>query len=1114
MSRYEWPRPAVKLDDPVGRTAHVDRYLPATTGPPTGGPAPVPPVPPPPPGPPAGDRHLWFPIGPSVMTHGQAQGTPNVAGRIRDLAVEPDAGQRVYAASASGGVWFSADAGGSWQPLDEWVASPNRAAVRHPGNALACGSIHVEWGADAAHDEVWVGTGELSQADGQPGGKLGGIGILHAVGPASGVPWSMPPELGTIAGGAVYRIAGDPGHRRQLVAATTAGVFVHPAGGSWAAATQWGAAAGPDPGKLDVVLTRHAGNVVRVWIAAESALFVGAFTDTPSTPIPAALAFSRVTLPRVLSVGAKTRLQLATTNDGSQLFVLGRRDKVDDERIPPACLWRVATNVSLSSTTPPSATELPGLDPRMFESASDQSWYDMCITVHPAVPTRVYVGGAAVDIGGEWNAALYRCETSATTVSTTVVGHGVHSDVHVIRVGPQVASSSPDRAVWVGCDGGVFLSELDGVASSFTNRNNGLAVLEPGFVACHPTNDGIVAAGFQDNGTAHRVGSTVWRQRFGGDGGGIVFDPGGTTRYMRQYTNGVWHSDDGGSIAPVMRRRVSAPTGAKTSEEIESTSSEFYCGCDAVEHGGRSHFVMGTNRVWYSPDWGRSWATLPAGTDPRAGDNPDLAQDVVERNGTASGQYADEVPTFLCCTSTHRGSLVTGHGILAVKIAAISDDGGQRRLRVVALFDSGAAVMQGTQTTPTGTFTWRYLGKFLFRDPVGAAETAAATNGDPIAHPPIQERVSDVTWDDPDAGSFGSFYVTTIGRNTAIDPDTLWWFDGTSTWRPCGVRATVPNGAWTGTRVTAPALSVKVDRGVAARPVYVGTSVGVVVGTPTTTGGARQWAWEQRVNGLPEGAVHDLAIYEYGNVRLLRAALQARGVWETDLVNEVATPRTYVRVLSTDSRRRLPVTPAARTSDGDPGVRSWDVSPDIVVDTTSTVFPHGPTEAELLAAPPAGPPGARAATAISERHPKVHVLVHHRWRVALAPADVRVLLLRKALTGDVDIALGGLWPALLAAQAATSPPASLPDGWRKAGAALWERPLTAIETRMPRGVTFDVDLSGDVAGTQLVLLAVVLSAADPIGPADLRANLASDATTVRELVLRSPHVAARTLMVR
>src|SRR6266498_1636884 len=114
MARYDWPAGPRSEDDQLGRAGHLARFRPQVDLTVLAQPLPRPkargaravphnlPV---------GPQNLWFPLGPSVMLNGQATGTPNVAGRIRDLQVEPAAGQRVYAASASGGVWFSADRG-------------------------------------------------------------------------------------------------------------------------------------------------------------------------------------------------------------------------------------------------------------------------------------------------------------------------------------------------------------------------------------------------------------------------------------------------------------------------------------------------------------------------------------------------------------------------------------------------------------------------------------------------------------------------------------------------------------------------------------------------------------------------------------------------------------------------------------------------------------------------------------------------------------------------------------------------------------------------------------------------------------------------------------------
>ena len=61
-------------------------------------------------------QHLWQPLGPLTVVHGQAIGDPRIAGRVNMLAVH-SGGQRVYAASANGGVWYTNNGGTSWTSL-------------------------------------------------------------------------------------------------------------------------------------------------------------------------------------------------------------------------------------------------------------------------------------------------------------------------------------------------------------------------------------------------------------------------------------------------------------------------------------------------------------------------------------------------------------------------------------------------------------------------------------------------------------------------------------------------------------------------------------------------------------------------------------------------------------------------------------------------------------------------------------------------------------------------------------------------------------------------------------------------------------------------------------
>ena len=1113
MARYDWPASAESGDDSNSRGSHNARYLPVANVRPADG-SPAPPL-----VTPAATRarliaraaasggaHLWLPIGPTTVTGGQASGRPRVAGRIRELAVEPTVGDRVYAASASGGIWFSSNRGVSWRPLNEFLSFSNRETLFPIGNTLACGALHVHWGAaaDGSGDTVTVGTGEPGGGlQGLPGHAIGGVGILRATGPATGVAWARE-DPATLRGEAFSRIVEDPGSAGQLFAASTAGLFIRGPAGTWSPITSAGSPV------VDVAVTRLPGPRMRIWVARPGHLLVADIASPPD-PLPAATpVFQPVML---LNVSPSKPIVLAVGPDGT-LWVLGSLPRTSSApTIDPAQLWQVNATAAIGSVA---ATAIGGIPNGLF---GGQAHYDMCAIVHPDHADTLFVGGSAILIDGAYNASLYRAVVAGTpaTATTTLVGKGVHADVHGITVGP--VTSGSNRSVWVACDGGVFMSPTDANANTFVARNNDLAVLEPGFVANHATNDGIVAAGMQDNGTCERVGDTVWREVFQGDGGGVTYDPVHDRRFFRQYINATWGSSDNSGIAPVFRG-ATAPSGQKTSEQVESEASLFYSGAAAVAHGGTTHLAIGTDRVWYSPDWGASWVTLSSGTDPRAASSPDLAQDVLAPGTAAATQYGDTVPTFLCCTSTSHGTSAKGAGLLTVRWSPRPADATNNRIRLLALWNGGLAIFAGTRAlTSTGPWSWTREIIELIRAANGAAEQTSIDNAEPVAFLPALGLVNDVYPHDPAGGAHGSCYVATIGdigSGAGHEIDTLWWYDGDGHFVPTGLRRNHPRGVWTGGRITAPAQSVVVDPTDSAI-VYVGTSVGVIQGSFTLVDNGAgvmepHWAWTAFDNGLPEGAVHDLAIFEHDGVKLLRAALQARGVWEVDLSPVVAEPRTFLRVYASDTRRRRPVPLSGPSTKGEPNLR-WDGSPDIVFDTSGLVFPNGPGEADLFEIPFAGEVGEHAAQAFSNRTFNVHVLVHHRWSSPAQPADVKVALLRHDAPADGgEVPLGGIWATLAAVAGGGAVPAALPGGWTKAAADFTRSPTAAVDPRTPRAVTFAVDLSALAAGTRVCFLAVVMSSQDPINAAEINKPDGDDAATVDELVLHSRHAVARTLL--
>jgi hypothetical protein len=88
--------------------------------------------------------------------------------------------------------------------------------------------------------------------------------------------------------------------------------------------------------------------------------------------------------------------------------------------------------------------------------------------------------------------------------------------------------------------------------------------------------------------------------------------------------------------------------------------------------------------------------------------------------------------------------------------------------------------------------------------------------------------------------------------------------------------------------------------------------------------------------------------------------------------------------------------------------------------------------------------------------------------------------------------------------------AALSDDWSAADTVLWKSPSDPVEPRLPRAVTFTPDFSGDARGTAILLLAVVMSDSNQISAADLSLG-AQQATTADQLVLSSPHVAAKSI---
>lgn len=1099
--------------------------------------------------------HLWLPIGPTVVFGGQAGGRPRVAGRIRDLWMSDD-GVRGYAGAANGGVWYTSDRGESWRPLGGWNTIASAANIDKPSSALTCGCLHVRFdaGGDEKLDEVFVGTGELEPiVRGRPFARNSGVGILRAVGPADAAiavhdsRWNR--EATNLAGFGIYRIVPDPMQAAPVttfVAASSGGLWTRTGAPTalWSPVSEVlvGGPGTPPLRCTDVAWVKLAGGIHhRLYVAVrnETAASPGLYVSSNGIAGP----FAPVALQNLAQTDSDgdhvpSRLSLAVApSDPSVVYVLGSGSLV----------WRLDADV------PKPVQRVP---PKLLDGQDD---YNQAIAVHPTHPERLMLGGASMLSDGEYSASLYYADVTLVAgnyrfgfnpannadgaVDDSYVGNGVHADVHAARFVRKNASTQ----IWIGCDGGVFRSlQGDGinkvdVKHSFIARNQGLAVLECGYVATHPSSEGHVVVGVQDNGSFERMGMNIWRRTsFSfGDGGSVVYRPLPPHDVIGQARNGTWNSTSGATVPPIDR------VPATTDQNKEWKQAGFYSGADAIKTsiGAESRLALGSTRVWFSRDWGKTWATLPGLLDPLASGVQNLETDACVltagvhdkfRGRVVANRWADESRLYTLC---ERAVLV--HDLIADPFAVAT--GGLRAKREV-------------------------LSVRGHRKKEGAA--AAVTVASPGPRLPEVGIWSDIATHQPREGSFGTFYVATTGDPSKPAMDTLWWFDGTSQWHATGLRNNPVDPAKS---VPAPAYAVVVDPEGPRNVVYVGTAVGVWRGVFDKTQ-PRWWTWEPMSNGLPEAAVQDLSISVNPRTsqRILRAAMQARGVWEVDLSTPAVAARTLVRVHQWDTRREAPVDLADPSLPPLGKTLSWHASPDLrmlpkrgsrppafkaalgplkalkpdnylvwVLQTAlhaddPLVLPTGirtpqfearlkavnggsstvlkafwqarvgtklsspkafadpwnsasPTEADLHELLVDGDPGGKPISQVLVRcHARVHVQVHHRHTTPALPADVKVTLLRREITIETPVSLPMVdcaWTVAVENFLKNGgPPPVLAGGWAFADestANAVRSPLEPVDARQSRTVSFDVNFSAASArGKRFMLVAVVHSVAD------------------------------------
>ena len=539
---------------------------------------------------------------PNSLSHGQAIGNPVVSGRITGIAAGP--GGRVYAGTANGGVWFSADHGMSWTPLYEWFwQEPIPPAGEH-ADSLSVGTIAVRFGAQRANDLLFVGTGEPM------GGYIGYFGVGIKVSTDGGQTFLEKLEAKNIAGAGIYRIVIDPDGAADPIALAAAsnGLYRRPPSGSsrdeWVQ-TMTGAATDA------VVAGTGAG---KTWYAAFGTL------DSKkvywSTDATSWTGIAGITAPA-------GRISLAVAESNAAI-VYALTSDANGEPL----LFRREGNNDFLLVTLPSRSGFRNIQDLFGDTAPRQGDYDNVVAVDPSDANQVYLAGAAVYDQLVSNLALFGAVVDVTNplapslTNVAYLGRGIHPDAHCLAFETKAVGGHDASVVWIGTDGGPFCSTQTAALGTFDARNDGLAVTQLTYLAHRLDTDAVLISGCQDNGTIRFRGEPAWYEVVSGDGGGVAIDPNDPRRMMCQgnyaklktCTDGALSAD---SWLDLWTGDLFPPTPIKADKATESGNTLGYTRIRAIDAGtGVTLAAFGTNRLWVTTDWGATWTTLPSNTNP------------------------------------------------------------------------------------------------------------------------------------------------------------------------------------------------------------------------------------------------------------------------------------------------------------------------------------------------------------------------------------------------------------------------------------------------------------------------------------------------------------------
>lgn len=449
----------------------------------------------------------WVSIGPTFVNssnHG--------IGRINRIAFHPTNVNKLYLASATGGLWISDNAGSSWDCYTDGI--PN----------LCLSGVAVD---HESPNIIYILTGDADSYFGGARGQFNygksSTGVLKSYDGGNtwqktGLEWFETDEV------LAYKLVMHPTNSSILLVATNTGIYRTTNGGSsWTNIEQ-------STDFFDIEF--KPGNPSIVYACGRS--YFGADSVIVNKSINAGQSFSRVFKKEVennaAGKGSMNRSSLAVTAANSNYVYLLCGPATNDLGEFHGVFRSIDEGESFSNraTTP----NILGRSNTGTDGA-DQESYDLAIEVSPANANYILTGGIALWRSSNGGITYTYGDPSINSSSY------YHGDIHDIVYHPL-----NNNIVFMCSDGGLYRSNDNGF--NWSDLNQDLQVTQYYKIATNPSTTGgqenVIIGGTQDNGTNMRsiFGGSNFTQIAGSDGMDCIIDPDNTSTFIASAQDGYF----------------------------------------------------------------------------------------------------------------------------------------------------------------------------------------------------------------------------------------------------------------------------------------------------------------------------------------------------------------------------------------------------------------------------------------------------------------------------------------------------------------------------------------------------------------------------------------------